>query len=319
MSWFRYLPITANPSSSNQDENYVYPVVRRKIQIPSPDQTIPINSWIFVDVKDLKIDDFIDNSLVNQTEQNSYLVVYESFYNEAFEFIPVESHIVNNRLFFKTAEVHNKGVNILKQYSLYYKTNDIKVIKKVENGEFEDYISCDPVDAEFVTSVNDVDETFFDVFPSTNETYSFSFTNLGVDWNNGVSLVPGAKAVGTFTGPFFELYCQKGPDLGQFEIRFISLGSQESPTPIVEQDWFVIDLFSPERLENQLVYSKNNFYYNNYIFEIISNFEKNNLSSNGKIKIDHYSYGYDAHCKIGSEQISPYLLRRRILGGSVNG
>lgn len=319
MPWFRYLPATAAPTQTTQDQNYIYPLLRRKIQFPAPKQNIPKDSWVFVDVDGLKIDDYIDDSLLTQKEQNSYLVVYESKSIDDFNFVAVKSHIVNNRLFFKTAEAHLVDTEIEKQYALYYKTDDLKSIRKVQNAQYEDYISCQPNEAEFITTANEVDQTFFDVYPSTDEVYSFSFSNSNVDWKDGLSISPGAKVIGTFTGPFFELYCNKGPDYGKFKIRFIALSNDATPVSIIEQDWFTIDLFDSSEKINQLVYSKNNFYYKNYIFEIISDFEKNDLSGNGKIKLDHYSFGYDPDCDMSSEELSPYLASRKIFGGNVNG
>lgn len=319
MSWFRYLPSDASPNQVTQDENYVYPLLRRIIEVPDLKQTIPAGSWLFVEVKDLKIDDYIDDSLLTQKEQNSYLVVYESNAADDYVFVPVKSHIISNRLFFKTAEQHLVNTKPEKQYSLYYKTDDLKSIKKVQNGQFEDYISCPSNEAEFITTPDEVDQTFFNVYPNTNEIYSFSFTNINVDWKNGLSLSPGAKVIGTFTGPFFELYCDKAPDYGKFRIKLIALSNESTPTSVVEQDWITIDLFDSTTKLNQLVYSKNNLYYKNYIFEIVSNFEKNDLSTNGQIKIDHYSFGYDAKCNVKAEEINPYLSIRKIFGGNVNG
>lgn len=319
MTWFRYLPATASLSESVQDENYIYPILKREIDIPTPNQDIPKDSWLFVDVSNLNIDDFIDTSLVTQSEMNSYLVVYESQSNDDYNFTPVKSHIINNRLFFQTAEVHEKDVQIAKQYSLYYKTENLKYIKKVQNGEYLDYISCTEEESEFSTQESDVDQTSFNVYPSTEETYSFSFTNLDIDWKDGTSLTPGAKAIGLFTGPFFELYCDKGPDLGKLEIRIISFADEATPTSIVEEDWTVLDLFSSDKQSSQLVFSKNNLYYKTYVFEVKSNFEKNELSSNGKAVIKYYSYGYDAKCNIATEEISPYIFGRIISGGNLNG
>lgn len=319
MAWFRYLPSTASPSESTQDENYIYAILKREITIPVLNQDISKDSWLFVDINGLNIDDFIDTSLVTQSEMNSYLVVYESKSSDDNNFTPVKSHIINNRLFFQTAELHKKDTEIEKQYSLYYKTENLKYIKKVQNGEYLDYISCPEEESEFSTQESDVDQTSFDVYYSTEETYAFSFTNLDIDWKDGVSLTPGAKAIGLFTGPFFELYCDKGPDLGKLEIRIISFANEATPTPIVEEDWTVVDLFNSEKQSSQLVFSKNNLYYKTYVFEIKSNFEKNELSSNGKVQIDHYSYAYDAKCVMGSEQISPYIFGRIISGGNLNG
>jgi len=319
MPWFRYLPSTASPTSITQDQNYVYPLLRRIIKFPPPKQNIPSNSWVFVDVDSLKIDDYIDDSLLTQKEQNSYLVVYGFKSTDDFNFVPVKSHIINNRLFFKTAEIHPADTEIEKEYILYYKTDDLKSIRKVQNGQYEDYISCQPNEAEFITTANEVDETFFDVYPSTDEVYSFSFSNSNLDWKDGLSISAGAKVIGTFTGPFFELYCNKGPDYGKFRIRFIALSNDATPISIIERDWFTIDLFNSSEQISELVYSKNDFYYKNYIFEIISDFEKNDLSENGKIKLDHYSFGYDPSCGMGSEEFTPYLTSRSIFGGNVNG
>lgn len=319
MTWFRYLPADALPSQSTQDDNYIYPVLRRKIITPAPNQTIPANSWIFVDVNGFKIDDYINDNLLTETEQNSYLVVYESKSADSYIFKPVKSHIINNILFFRTAKTHSKDIELENEYILYYKTDDLKSIKKVQNGQYEDYIVCDQSEAEFITSASDVDQTFFDVYPNTDQIYSFSFTNIDLDWKDGLSLVPGAKAIGTFTGPFFELYCDKGPNYGKFQIRIIALSNEATPSSIVEQDWTMIDLFDTKDLKNQLVFSKNNLYYKNYIFEIVSNFEKNDLSLDGKIKLNHYSYGYDAKSKMDVEEISPYVFTRKVFGGNING
>lgn len=319
MTWFRYLPIDGSPSFSVQDEDYLYPLLKRVINFPAPNQTIPTNSWMFVDVEGLGIDEFIDDSLVTQEENNSYIVVYESKTLDDYNFVPVKSQILNNRLYFKTTQNHLKEESLEKQYSLYYKTKDIKSIKKVQNGQYEDFIACPTNEAEYITSTSEIDETSFDVYPNTSEAYGFSFSNIDIDWRNGTSLSPGAKAIGTFSGPLFELFCNKGPDFGKFELRIISLSSDATPVSIVEQDWTIIDLYNSTLLENQLVFSKNNLYYKNYIFEIVSNFEKNDLSSGGAVPLHHYSYSYDAKCSLGQEEISPYVFARKINGGPLNG
>jgi hypothetical protein len=68
-----------------------------------------------------------------------------------------------------------------------------------------------------------------------------------------------------------------------------------------------------------MVFNQNNLYYKTYVFEVKSNFEKNELSSNGKIKINYYSYAYDAKCVVEEEQISPYIFGRTFSGGNLNG
>ena len=71
---------------------------------------------------------------------------------------------------------------------------------------------------------------------NTSAFYSFSYLNIETDWEEGFSKNPGAKLIGTFTGPLFELFCNKGPDLGKFRLRIISLSSDATPQDIVEID-----------------------------------------------------------------------------------
>ncbi len=307
MTWFRYLPATANPSISLQDTSYVYPILRRKINVPTLKQDILKDSWLFADISDISINKFINSSLEQETKQNSYIVVYESRASDDYNFIAVKSHIIGDRIYFQTAVDHEKDIEIENQYSLYYKTDNIKKIKKTYNGVYEDYISCVEEQAEFVTTTSDIDETSFDVSSNTSAFYNFSYLNLEKDWENGITKNPGAKLIGTFTGPLFELFCNKGPNLGKFKLRIISLSSDATPEDIVEVDWQEIDLFSENTRENILVFSKTDLYYKDYIFEIKADYEKNSLSKNGKIEIDHYSYAFNPYATIGNEEVSPYL------------
>jgi len=317
MTWFRYLPATANPSISLQDTNYIYPILRRKINISTLKQDILKDSWLFVDISNISIDKFINSSLQEETKINSYLVVYESKASDDYNFTPVKSHIVGDRIYFQTAIDHEKDVEIENQYSLYYKTDNIKKIKKVNNGVYEDYISCTDQQAEFITAASEIDETSFDVSSDTSAFYNFSYLNIETDWENGITKNPGAKLIGTFTGPLFELFCNTGPDLGKFKLRIISLSSDATPEDIVEFDWQEIDLFSETKKQNVLVFSKTNLYYKDYIFEIKADYEKNPLSKDGKIEVDHYSYAFNPYATISKEEVSPYLFGRIVSGGTV--
>lgn len=317
MTWFRYLPSTATPSIPTPSTSYVYPILRRKINIPALKQDVLKDSWLFVDITGVSIDKFINTSLQEETKQNSYIVVYESKASDDYNFIPVKSHIIGNRLFFKTAIDHIKDVDFENQYSLYYKTDNIKKIKKTNNGTYEDYISCSDEQAEFITASSDVDQTSFDVNADTTAFYSFSYLNVETDWENGITKNPGAKLIGTFTGPIFELFCNKSPNSGKFKLRIISLSSDATPEDIVEVDWQEIDLFSENKIENVLVYSKNNLYYKDYIFEIKADYEKNPLSKDGLVEVNHYSYAYNPYAEIQKEEVSPYLFGRIVSGGTV--
>lgn len=146
--------------------------------------------------------------------------------------------------------------------------------------------------------------------------YSMSFLNDNIDWKDGLSISPGATAVINFTGPRISINAQKGPEYGIMKIRIIGLSSEATPSTDVVVDWQEIDLYSDTYSASLYteVYAKNDLAYRRYIAEIKSDFEKNPLSSNGKIKINGYSFIEDQYLELKSEEISPFLLTRVIVG-----
>jgi hypothetical protein len=313
MAWFRYY---------NFDNNYVYPNLRKKITFSELKENISKDSWIFLNVKDLDIDIYYQLSKTNsqftqtpEVDPESYLVVYEDKSSEVFDFTPVKTHIVGDLLYFKAAEDHAKNTELKKQYSLYYKTPNLKLIKK--RTQDSSYQSCEETESEFITSEEDVNTTADVRNINSNNYYNLSFINNESNWNAGVSKSSGASLMGTFTGPNLKVYCDKGPDYGKFKMRIISYDENEISSNEVILDWQEIDLYNQTKQENVLVFSKTNLLFKNYLFEIISNYEKNILSSDGKINIKSYSFSLNNYLILGKEEISASLLGRVVTGATL--
>lgn len=99
------------------------------------------------------------------------------------------------------------------------------------------------------------------------------------------------------------------------KIRIIGLSSDATPNSEVVVDWQEIDLYSNSYSSGYSeVYENNNLGYRKYIAEIKSDFEKNSLSSNGKIRLKGYSFIRDQNAQFLAEEISPFLLTRTITG-----
>ena len=313
MAWFKYYDL---------DGNYVYPNLRKKINFPIPKENILKDSWIFLDVTDLDIDVYYQLSKTNSqftktasVDQDSYLVVYEDRSSENFESTPVKTQIIDNMLYFRAAENHLKDTEIKKQYSLYYKTPNLKLIKKRTQDIY--YEACEESQSEFVSSEEEVD-IFSNVRNiNSNNYYNLSFINSESDWKTGVSKNPGASLIGTFTGPNLKLYCDKGPDFGKFKLRIISYGDNIQAFNTTVVDWQEIDLYDQTKNENVLVFSKTNLSFKDYLFEIVCDHEKNILSSDGKVNIKSYSFSLNNYLTLNKEEISSSLLGRTVTGATI--
>jgi|GEM_PF-1885446 len=299
MAWFRYKDL---------DSEDVYPNLRRRINFPIPKENILKDSWLFVDVSGLNIDMFSTLVLSNNvyvksenSEPDSYIVVYEDNLHDNYFFTPVITQLVGTILYFKAAEDHNKDSGINKGYSLYYKTNNLKLIKKNSTSVYQ---NSEESLAQFLSSEEDVDIASYIRSPNLGGHYNMSFMNAGVDWDDGISQNTGASLIGTFTGPNFNLYCNKDSSYGKFKIRFLSYDEENK----VVLDWQEIDLYSQILQVDSLVFSKTDLLYKKYVFEIVANYEKNILSSNGRINIKNYKFTLDNSLSLQKEEISSSLL-----------
>lgn len=133
MAWYRYLKYGETTSSTVISNNYQYPNVRRKIVFSNPLDDIDENTWVFVNLNELKIDKIFNSNLELETQNRSFLVVYHTDASDDYVYKPVETMILGNLLYFSTAEKHFAEKPIQKNYYIYYKTKNIKNISPVTN------------------------------------------------------------------------------------------------------------------------------------------------------------------------------------------
>lgn len=311
MSWFKYIKYGETLPSIN----YKYPLVKREITFPRPKQDISKDAWIYINLNELKIDKFISNLAVEETDSTSYIVVYEPINENGEDFTLVESHIVDGILYFKAAESHQKDIDIIKQYSLYYRTKKVKNLKSIINSGNSGYQEVLPEDSDHYASSGPVIDYFTEVSISEIKNYGFSFLNQNIDWLNGESKNNNAKVVGLFTGPTLIINCNTGPNFGIFKISIVRISDEATPGSEKIVDNYLVDCYSSS-VQNKDVYIKTDLEYKEYMFEIESNFQKNTLSSDGKVKINSFSYLYNPFLTFSSELLNPNLLSRKITGVS---
>jgi hypothetical protein len=293
MTWFKYF-------KQGESTNYSYPFIKRIINKFTPNDTISKNTWLFADVTDLEIEKYYNSSLDLLNDNSSYLVVYETVGSDS-DMVPVNNVIHNNTLYFQAAEDHEGNVETLKQYSIYYKTPNLRYIKKYNT---EDYQITSSSEAEFNSLFSEVDLTSYEVSAGSESSYNFSFINPNLDWNNGLSSNPGSKLYLTFTGPSIQIYGNKGPDYGKFKLKLTGLQNAEFPNMALELDWTIVDCYNTTLQENVILYENNDLNYRDYNLELQTITDKNIVSSGNNIKISSYSFSYNLYLTIDKEQIS---------------
>jgi len=311
MAWFKYIKYGETLPSTN----YKYPLVKKEITFPKPKQDIVKDTWIYINLNDLKIDKFINNLAVEESDSSSYLVIYEDTSQDGENFTFVESEIINGILYFRTAEIHKKDIELTKQYSLYYKTKKIKNLKQVTNNSNIQYQEVDAEDSDYPISVQVETNYLTTVSVSEVKNYGFSFLNQNIDWIDGESKQPNAKVVGLFTGPTLKISCNTGPNFGIFKISITRMSDDATPGAEKVVESYLVDCYSSS-FDEKVVYMNVDLDYKEYMFEIESNFQKNPLSSDGKIKITSFSYLYNPFLTFGLELLNPNLLARKITGVS---
>lgn len=311
MAWFKYIKYQETLPSTN----YKYPLVKREIVFPKPKEDILKDSWIYIKLDGLKIDKFINNLAIEESDSTSYLVVYEQTAQDGEEFTFVESQIIDDVLYFRAAEDHKKDVDLTKRYSLYYRTKKIKNLKQVTNNSNIEYQEVDLEDSDYPITTQVTNDYLTTVSVSDVKNYGFSFLNQNIDWVDGESKKQNAKAIGIFTGPSLTLNCNTGPNFGIFKISIIKISDEATPGSEKIIDSYLVDCYSSSS-DTKDVYLNTSLDYKEYIFEIESNFQKNPLSSDGKIKINSFSYLHNPFLTFGVELFSPNLLSRKITGVS---
>lgn len=300
MGWFNYLKASESLGVSEPNTNYSYPYLKRYIKKFKPLDTISQDSWVYVDITDLDIDKFYNSSLEQNTDETSYIVVYEDPMSDV-DFTPVKCVINGSYMYFQTAEQHVGNTEIDKQYAIYYKTPNLRYIKSVENSTQQDYQVTTSELAEFNSDFSEVNLESFEVTLSSNTYYNFSFFN---EWNTGLAKDYSSYLNLTFTGPNIYVYGGKGLDFGKFKYRIISLKDSKNLLNYTEVDWTVVDCYSSENSNNELLIEVEGLSNKDYILELHVLSEKNVLSSGSKIYINRYGFTYNLYMEVDGEQIT---------------
>jgi len=300
MSWFKYLKQNESINSSTINNNYSYPYLRRKIKDFTPLDNITEGSLIFINIKDLNIDKYINSFLANTSDESSYLVVYQNKTNE-YNIQPVKSVINNNFLYFQVAENHNAGIKVENTYYIYYKTPNLRYIKSVNNGGVQSYQLTSENLGEYHIPSSQIDLSSFDVNLTSSSFYNFSFNS---HWENGVSKNSSASVTLTFTGPNIYLYGDKGSNFGKIKLTIFSLEGNNLEKPSLVLDSQIIDCYSSSNSLNQILFQKQNLDLRDYNMQIEVLDDKNILSSDNKIKLNSYSFTYNLYLETDLEEIT---------------
>jgi hypothetical protein len=234
MSWFTYLK---PGDSATPDYSTTYSPVRRKLVFPNLTDNLKIGDWIHVNIYNYDIGRlfFYENGLIkDKVDQDSYIVVYETEneYTPTYSIIldssleaatPNTGSSYDKNLWFKSITNVNAGSQPAGNYYIYYHKDDIQFVSLSSSN----YVSTTPpsgsnfMASELGESQNAVNFYSHEVNAgSTNSRVaSVSFLGDAETWFNQSSSSPGAKAIGSFSGPVLKLIAKKGPDFGKIKIN----------------------------------------------------------------------------------------------------
>jgi hypothetical protein len=296
MAWFKYYKQNSSTVS--------YPYVKRTFSKFTPKDTLAAGTWLFIDVSAYEINTRYDETLTLVEDSASYIVVYEDNFSSTEIGVPVECVIEDGILYFKTAEEHIADTELTKQYSIYYRTPNIRYLKEFtdENDNLY-YEIVDSTLADYNSSFSSVDTTPFEVTLSSEYYYNFSFVNSATDWNSGSAVNTNAKLYLTFSGPNIELYGDKGPSFGKCKVRVVSLTNTENTISLMQQDWVTIDAYNATNQSNQLLLSLTGLASNDCQLELQVISDKNILSSGNDFTVSSYQFSYNVFLTIDKETL----------------
>lgn len=300
MAWFKYLKDSETLGTATPNTSYSYPLSKRLINKFTPKDTLPVGSWLFVDVNDININKHYSPSLLLEEDHSSYLVVYENQSTDN-SYTAVKSIINNGILFFQTAVEHLALEQISNNYVIYYNTTNLRKVNLVQNANLVDY-QINVNNAPYNINYSEVDLTTIEILPSSSYYYGFSYLN---GWESGFTSMIGAKLYATFTGPNLYLYGNSGPNFGKFRYKIIGLPNKDYLQSSEEVSWQVIDCFSSENKNNQLLLEVTNLRYRDYQLQLEVINDKNNLSTGNNINIKSYSFTYNTYNTYEKELINP--------------
>jgi len=324
MTWFTY---QKNSSTTNAP-------VRRKIQFPILTENLMIGDWLHVNLGSLDIGRvyYYENGLIkNEIDLDSYLVVHET----TNSYTPTYSLIVgassknqyDKNLWFKSVTGRNAGQELLGEYYVYYHKDDIQYVE-LSSGS---YVSTSaPTGSNFIATESGTSNTKINKHSTVvennstnNRIASFSFLGTAGIWDNNESSTIGAKTMGTFNGPNFELYAEKGPNCGIIKITIIKTSATGDGQKIIKSN-IEIDLYSPIKQQNQNIYSldiaseniflKYEELYGDFSFEIEILAVKNQSSSGNRCKIEKYTFSKRYDLSLGDEEVKSNIAFKSIGG-----
>lgn len=321
MSWFKFLKNTYNPESATPTAEYSSPPLRRKVFIDNLEENIDKNEIIYVKLDSILINKYYDNSLSINSNDHSYTVVYEDSEYENYS-IPVRSKIVDNIIYFRAAENHIKNTKTSKYYSIYYGLNNLKYLENyLMPDDVYQYKQVDDVENMIFIEGSYLDlglESFTDYTYEATETSSKSFklslNDNGFDWKDNTSTKAGAKALGIFDGPGFNLYGSIGPNYGKFKIRILSLYDDNTISKNIVLDWTIVDCYSATAQDSAIIFTSTNMDYSRYLFELEVLSDKNVMSRSNQVKIDKYTFSPNYKLTYEKEEFNPDLSFVRIGG-----
>ena len=329
MSWFQYVKsINSTVVITTLDQDlristitndpetleYAAPPLRRRVLIDDLEEDIEADEVVYVDLGTKFVNQYYDETLTLQTNQDSYIVVYEDSESDVPGTV-VRSKAIHNLVYFKAAEKHNKNTKSTMSYSIYYATKYLKylqqfitlddkiVYKMVDNPEDVIYAQG----AFFDLDVASFSSYTYSATTSSTKSYQLALYNNGTDWEDNYSLTPGAKAFGIFDGPGFEIYGEKGPRSGKFRIRILSLYDDNSISKNVILDWTEVDCYNSNLLQSEILYENSNLEYKKYIFEIETLTNKNIMSQSNSVKIEKYMFSPNYKLIYEKEEFNPDL------------
>lgn len=355
MSWFSYFK-SENPATPNYVINYS--PVRRKIVFPNVADNIKVGDWIHVNIDDYDIGRlfYYDNGLIkDKVDQDSYIAIYETndqyipTYSIIIESIldsatpnasgneatPNTVNVYNKNLWFKSVTDVSAGDKPAGNYYIYYHKDDIQYIQpstpSYSDPSTPNYVATQsPSGLNFMASDSGESSNVVDFYshevnagPANIRKTSVSFFGDPETWFEQTASLPGAKAIGSFSGPVVKLFAKKGPDYGKVKIKIIKTSASGSGQEII-LDGTEIDLYSAVKNDVQNVFSfdvrtLNKFstyeeIYGEFIFEIEVLDSKNQSSSGNKFTIEKYSFSKNYSLQMEEEEIKSDIAFKSIGG-----
>lgn len=316
MEWFKYFKSSVVLDELEKNVNdYSYPYVRRVVNSFFSKDDIYNDTWLSINVEGLKINTFLNGQLQPIVDESSYIVVYQPNNDDSY-FTPTKCLIYNNVLYFKTVDYHPAGSLISGSYCLYYNTPNIRYIASTlrsgatPNGpQYDelpgvDFQVVDINEAEHVGQIAEIENLTYEVNLQSTGSYNFSFANGSVNWENGKTSYPGSKVYLSFTGPYFILKGQKGPNFSKIKVSLTALGDSATPQAETIFEDMIIDCYSQSFEEDSIIYQNNGLLFKDYVLEIVVISDKNVLSSGNMFKVNSYRFNYNAAMTLSSEEIS---------------